>query len=294
MAARGSQAVNDFANGVKNTVVTGVQKVNEVISISPMINTKINLGVGPDPRNLVTTERFGPALPIVRTANLRSPSTGASGMLNVYCVECGTKGQVQLGGQAQWSVFTGLTKANIEMTGSISARVALGIEASIEAGKEVLKREIHRQGIPQLQVPKWFTIGPSIVLEAEGEISIAVQGQMVAGIQMDNPNFSANLDLVDRQKSVSSGFTPTFTKIFNASGEISAKAAIGLPLGIAFGIQIPALPDFQQKGKTFDKSLSLTTKPSIEAVTSYTPSTNGCPVNGNTCVNGLKNDLKCE
>jgi hypothetical protein len=93
--------------------------------------------------------------------------------------------------------------------------------------------------------------------------------------------------LVNKEKSISTGFEPTFTKIFEASGQVAVTTAFGLPIGLSFGLQIPKL-------KKFDKSVTITTRPGVELKTTYAASANGCPVDGNTCVNGISNSLNCK
>ena len=76
------------------------------------------------------------------------------------------------------------------------------------------------------------------------------------------PNFAANLNLLNPSASTQSGFVPQVTRIFNATGTLSASAALGLPLGIAFGIDLLA-------GR-YSKTIALIDTPAIEADATFT------------------------
>lgn len=282
-----TKAVDQFGNSVKTAKPQKAGKrKGGLFTISPKFSTNVDIGAGPDATRLVDTKSFGPAFPFLQKS---LPSrTGVTGQVGVYCVQCGVQGHVRATGEADWNFFTGnLHYANVALEGSISARVALGIEATLDAETQEIKHELHRQGIPKLQIPKFITIGPSIVLSAEAQLTLNISGSVMAGIRMEIPNFSANIDLVNKDKSISTGFEPTYTRIFNASGQVSVTTAFGLPIGLSFGLQIPKL-------KKFDKSVTITTRPGVELKTTYAASTNGCPVEGNTCVNGISNELNCK
>ena len=111
-------------------------------------------------------------------------------------------------------------------------------------------------------------------------------GQVLAGVKMSIPNFSANVDLVDGSKSSMKDFTPHFEKVFEAKAEISATAGLGLPVSLGLGINIPPIK--------FRKMVSLTEKPVIEATFKYAASTTCEGIGDNECVNGIGYGINCK
>ena len=78
--------------------------------------------------------------------------------------------------------------------------------------------------------------------------------------------------------SYSRGFTPEFNKIFNASGEISVMASLGLPLSVGLGVEAPIIK--------FKKTVALIDTPSIGASANYVGGT-GANTNAAVCYNGI-------
>lgn len=81
-----------------------------------------------------------------------------------------------------------------------------------------------------------ITIGPVVKLDAEVEVGVEIEGQVLAGVIIRIPNFQANLDLEDETKSKADGFEPQWEKIFEAKGKITATAVTGLPLSIILAL----------------------------------------------------------
>ena len=88
-------------------------------------------------------------------------------------------------------------------------------------------------------------------------VSIEATGQLYTGVSLTWPSFEANLDFLDSSKSTKSGWTPEVEQAFNVNGNIEAKAALGLPVTLNFGIDI--FDGFWHKG------VNLTDTPAITA-----------------------------
>ena len=248
-----------------------------------MASAEIPINVGP--KKLVDSP-FGPALQLYRKEK-DSKKGAATGDIALYCVDCGVHGSVHLKGQARWTIADGLTQANAGLNGDIAAALQLGIDANAAFQDTRAYPIISVYAPPGFSIPGIFSIGPEVSLAAEIGLDITLAGQLLAGVKMTIPNFSANIDLVDGSKSASSGFTPKFEKIFQAKAAISARAALGLPLGIGLGVQIPAIK--------FSKTAAIYDEPSIEATMTYSGSTTSEGIDGNTdCLNGIKYALECE
>ena len=152
---------------------------------------------------------------------------------------------------------------------------------------QVFDQPIAAVGIPGFQIPGIIIVGPSLSLAAIAELNITLAGQVLTGAQLTIANFAATVDFVDGRQSKSSNLTPQLTPIFNATGQVAATFALGLPLSLGIGLQIPALK--------FKKTVSINNAPSIEASANYTASTTSVGVNGNTdCVNGIGYNVDCK
>ena len=285
-------AVNDIGQGVKKIgedIGKGVQVAGKLASDALAVNPEINADIPIDIKGpKLVPSPWGDAIELFKK-DKSSDSGTVTGEIALYCVKCGVNGKVHLGGSARWTIAEGLTKANAEMKGNIEAGLQLGLDAKA-AYKQTFPFPIAQAGVPGFSVSGLITIGPVIKLDAEVELGVEIEGQVLAGVIMKIPNFQANLDLVDGTKSKSEGFEPEWEKIFEAKGKITATAGIGLPLSIGLGIVIPPLK--------LDKTASIVDKPSINAKMTYTASTTGGTGDSSAkCNNGVgwsidfKNDL---
>jgi hypothetical protein len=154
----------------------------------------------------------------------------------------------------------------------------LGLDAQVEY-KNTITKPLVSAGLPGFSVPGIITLGPFVSLSAELELEAKAIGQLFAGIAMDIPNFDATLDVFDSTKSVSSGFTPVFTKNFTATGEIDISANFGLPLKLGIGLVIPVIK--------FDKSIGIVERPGLNASASFTGSTDAAILATMACPNGV-------
>ncbi|KAL8833697.1 MAG: hypothetical protein Q9176_007853 [Flavoplaca citrina] len=175
---------------------------------------------------------------------------------------------------AVWSKFQSLTfeEANIAMKGNIEAGVGIGIDAKVQA-RQAFSIPLAEGGPPGFSVSGVFIVGPFISLKAEADLGISLQGQVLAGANVSIPNFYANLDLVNQEKSVARGFTPQLKRIFEAKAQAAAHADFGLPISVGVGLIVPKLK--------FEETVKITNKPSVQADMTHTAST--------TCV-GLQED----
>lgn len=143
-----------------------------------------------------------------------------------------------------------------------------------------MARLVH-QGIPGFSIPNITTLGPEVTLDMTASFGISAQGQLIAGVTMTWRNLGANLNILNPSASTSYGFTPQVSRVFNATGTLTASASLGLALGLAFGIDLLA-------GR-YSKSIALIDTPSINAVASFSVAysnvngAGGLSVNGGTC-----------
>ena len=282
---KGAEKLKGVAIAVVNGVKEAAVKVNEALSLSPPLNLNIPISVAPLKELNVPSTPFGEAFLVYNRSATLNQNGAATNFINVYCVQCGVNGSVQLNGRAKWSLLNGLSEATVDMRGDIRARLAVGVDAGFKLEKQYVRGKVIKQGIPTLTVPKIIVVGPAIGFAAEAEFSIGLSGQVLFGVEANIPNFAATLDFKNGSRSTSSGFTPQVKQIFNATAQITASAGIGLPISLSVGLDILAL----------DRNIdaSITTKPSVVAELTYA-SSNRCEVTSGACLNGIGAKLECE
>ncbi|KAL8749824.1 MAG: hypothetical protein Q9184_006653 [Pyrenodesmia sp. 2 TL-2023] len=260
-----------LAESLAKVVISGyglIAAVAKVIDVDQKLDLTVPVSVVPP--NLVESPWFQAKQ--LYDVSKTSSNEIVEGSVAVYCVRCGEEGSVHLSGRFKWRGQ--LEAANIAMAGSFAAGLGIGIDAQLQARKS-FKAQFISSGFPGFSVPGVFTVGPMIALDAETDLGISLQGQVLAGANMSIADFSANLDLVDFDKSFTRGFDIQIVPIFEAKAQIAAHASFGLPLLIGFR-----------------KTVSITDKPSIEADITYTASTTCIGLQeDDTCVNGVKYGL---
>lgn len=161
----------------------------------------------------------------------KSPVPG----IDLFCVDCGINGALKATGSVSISATQGFYKGTISLDGNMQAGLFLGINAFAQWEKK-LEKEIIKTGLPGFSIPKVVTIGPSLALGIEAGLTVEAVGQVLVGTSYNWPAISATLDIIDKTKSTRSGFSPIVTKKFEAYGDITATASLGLPVTVAFGV----------------------------------------------------------
>lgn len=201
---------------------------------------------------------------------------------------------MQLTRSMSFALLHGISAGNVGMSGNLAAGLEIGIDAYAEFTKTLNIARLVHQGVPGFSIPGIVTLGPEITLDMNAEFGISAEGQLLAGVQMNWPSLGANLNMLNPSASSYYGFTPQVTKIFNATGTLTASASLGLPVGLAFGIDL-------LNGK-YSKSTALIDTPSINAQASFSAAysnTDGGSVNGGTCPGvvwsiGLENKVELD
>ena len=204
----------------------------------------------------------------------------AEGSITVYCVQCGTTGQVNLNGKINWSPGKKLQDASLSVSGNIGASLQLGVAAQIEGGKQ-FRKSIVVQGIPGFSVTNVFSIGPTVYLDALVDLSVKVEGNVLLGANISIPNFAADVNFATGNGAVKKFDPPKIDKFFQAETKITASAGLGLPIGLAIGLDIPAI--------SYRKALTLSEKPALAIEATYSASTQ-CTAG---CQNGIDYSLNC-
>ena len=255
------------------TVVKAVLTVVNT-AFSPSVHVNVPINVGPSASKLKKSP-FGPAYQIYQyTVPSNDPKKSKfekdlEGILDkllpedgqpvpgvtFYCVNCGIHGNIKIYGSISFRLLSGITAGSVGMSGNLAAGLTIGVDAFAEYKKKITVARLVHQGVPGFSIPNIITLGPEITLDMTAEFGISAQGQLLAGVTMTWPNINANLDILNPSASSSSGFTPQVNRIFNATGTLTATAALGLPVGLAFGIDLLA-------GK-YSKSIALIDTPAV-------------------------------
>ena len=172
------------------------------------------------------------------------------------CVDCGAKGKFVAKGSISATPLSGLKKAQVGVSGNMYVGAFLGVNAFTKYEKTV-RKDLFVKGLPGWEIPKIVSLGPRVILGAQATFSIEAEGQLLTGASLNWPAFQATLDFVDSSKSTQSGWTPQVTRKFDAHGELTATAALGLPVTLSFGINV-------LDGR-FEKAVNLTDIPAITA-----------------------------
>ncbi|KAK2590183.1 hypothetical protein QQS21_012134 [Conoideocrella luteorostrata] len=156
--------------------------------------------------------------------------------LRVYCVGCGVSGHARVAGRARWSPFRGLEEGRVELNVNIKFVLKLGIEAR-HTLKHDFSSELFSYGLPGLSYGI-ITIGPYVSVGARVGFDATAKGKILAGAEMGLQDALVVIDIVDPSQNRRSGWKPYFKPVFEADGELTLSAEMGLPVGIKCGLKI--------------------------------------------------------
>lgn len=232
---------------VTDVIEKGIDTLGKWLSITKSFNKDLSFDTK---ENQQTTQTpWGPGF------ELFSKSTpDGSGSAAVYCVDCGAEGKMVLAGKVTFSLIKGLEAGYISADGNLHAGLQLGIVASYKEHWG-FEKEIVTVPLSPYTIPGIISLGPSLSLAAGAQLNILAEGQLLAGIKADVPNFSARFDLKDDDKSVMPNFGPQAQPVFDGKGKIVLSADAFLALKLAVGINILS--------GLIDKSVGIVEKPKL-------------------------------
>jgi hypothetical protein len=184
--------------------------------------------------------------------------------ITLYCVSCGMTGNVNVGGSLSFRLIEGVSAATISVNGDLKASLGLALDAYASYSATLASQRVSAIGLPGFSIPNIITIGPELTLDMTATVSVSADGQLYAGGSLNMPSFSANVDFIHNSNSHSSGWTPQYTWNIGAYGTITAEATLGIPFGLALGVDI-------LEGK-FSLQAAIVDTPELNAVMSYTGS----------------------
>ena len=230
-----------------DVIEKGIDTLGHWLSITKSFNKDFSFDTK---KNQQTTQTpWGPGVEL-----FSKTTPGGSGSAAVYCVDCGAEGKMVLQGKVTFSIIKGLETGYISADGNLHAGLQIGIVASYK-DHWGFEKDIVTVPLTPYTIPGIITLGPSISLSAGAELDILAEGQLLAGIKADVPNFSARFDLKDHDKSVMPDFGPQAQPVFDGKGKIVISADAFLALKLAVGVNILS--------GVFDKSVGIVEKPKL-------------------------------
>jgi hypothetical protein len=184
----------------------------------------------------------------------------------MYCVDCGIKGSFQAVGTVSASLAKGVTRCDVSLDGNLYAGVFVGVNA-FAAYEKNINKDLINKGLPTLSIPGIAVLGPKVTISLESHLKVQAAGQMLVGASLNWPKIHANLDLLDKSKSVQTGFTPEIVKKFDAWGDVTADASLSLPVTLFFGVDI--LNGKYQKGVSLVNTPAVTASAELAIAASY-------------------------
>ncbi|ORY77045.1 hypothetical protein BCR37DRAFT_395126 [Protomyces lactucae-debilis] len=221
-------------NAMQKNVIEPVRKPVQLVQNAIQESTTIN-------KTLKTKTSF--QFPSTHYSYDKSPFNGKAisivqdDDLSAWCVDCSTSGSVSISGRLAANLIDGFTQAYISLNGSIAAEVNLGIDAKGPLTK-TYKKQLAEIGVPGLSVQPFYRVGPALVFEVEADLGLELQSQFLAGARVEINNFEARVDALHSSKSFGRNVSPVLTKRFEAKGQVKGSVDIGLPVSIAFGIDV--------------------------------------------------------
>ncbi|KAJ7627970.1 hypothetical protein DFH06DRAFT_1338796 [Mycena polygramma] len=200
-------------------------------------------------------------------------STSSEFTFGLYCVQCHAELYLSFHIAIDWTVLNGISKAVVELNGKGEMQIVLGLEAHYKFKYDV-KKALPIPKITPFQVPGVINFGPAFNVDIGATLTIDVQGRIAAGYTYEWDQISATLDLVNRERSTSSGWTPTETKHFAA--EASVKVTFTPFIEFKLGIELAVLGAISDKLKigiyigdriSLELALALTVKADTSGIT---------------------------
>lgn len=188
--------------------------------------------------------------------------------IDLWCVDCRLTGTVTVTGQATFTFPFGITDLLIKLDGNLIANMGIGLDAFAEYTADLFDLRVFEIAIPGFEIPEVIAVGPYLTLDINAELKVEAVGQFLAGAELHWEKIGQTIDFLDPIKTTGHGYAPQVTPKFKASGNVTATASLGIPLGLNIGVDI--------LDGTFQEAVAIVDRPAIEAVAEYSPT--GDPV----------------
>lgn len=189
----------------------------------------------------------------------KAKDSGFTGSLNLYCVDCSAKGSFAVSGKTSFVNILGallrLSDGWAQLDVSTELALKLGVEAELEYDSGPLKTSLFRKSLNPYSVAGAFDVGPIFDVSTTFQFNAVASGKLLAGGTLTLTDASWRVDLSTGKTTLTKNWNPTFNPIFEADGDITAKADVGLPVSLSLGLKA--------FGGKFDATVGITDTPSL-------------------------------
>ncbi|KAB2573480.1 hypothetical protein DBV05_g7889 [Lasiodiplodia theobromae] len=189
----------------------------------------------------------------------KAKESSFTGSLNLYCVDCSAKGSFAVSGKTSFVNILGallrLSDGWAQVDVSTELALKLGVEAELEYDSGPLKTTLFRKSLNPYSVAGAFDVGPIFDVSAAFQFNAVASGKVLAGGTFTLTDASWRVDLSTGKTTLKKNWDPIFNPIFEADGDITASADVGLPVSLSLGLK--AL------GGKFDATVGITDTPSL-------------------------------
>lgn len=190
---------------------------------------------------------------LLKSFGSQEAGDGLTKYLNVFCVDCGTRGKASVAGKASWSLLHGITEGRLEINADMHVALKLGIDAQVSF-KSDFSTELLRVGLPGLTFGS-VTVAPQISVGSHVGLDAAAKGRLLAGAELGLQASRVVVDLVDSSKNEQTGWEPYLRPVLEVEGAVVLSTSLALPVGLECGLAI----------SQWHKTVSLVNEPSIKA-----------------------------
>lgn len=187
--------------------------------------------------------------------------SSSSNYLTLYCVDCGVNGVVNVKATVTFNLIGIISSGSFSANGHLGAGLGLGVDANYAASIPAFNQPLVAIPLSPFAIPGLITIGPHLDLAVGANAFVSAKGQIYAGARLTWPAIHAELKLFGAPSA--SGWIPTLTHDFQASGslQLGADAYVTVSLGFGvsllnglknYGVALVDKPDLYVKGSSSD------------------------------------------
>ncbi|CAG8979487.1 hypothetical protein HYALB_00011891 [Hymenoscyphus albidus] len=166
---------------------------------------------------------------------LYSKSSG-SNYLTLYCVDCGVSGVVNVKATVTFNLIGIISGGSFSANGNIGAGLGIGVDANYAASIPAFNQPLVAIPLSPFAIPGLITIGPHLDLAVGANAFVSAKGQIYAGVHIGWPAIHAELKLFGAPEA--SGWTPSVTHDFQATGSLTLGADAYVTVSLGFGVSL--------------------------------------------------------
>ena len=132
-----------------------------------------------------------------------------------------------------------IVSATFGFTGHLYASIQIGLAATaLRKSESIASITLVTIPLGSFGIDGLLSIVPQLQIDAGASISISDTGSFLAGAILDWSKIQANLDIIGKNSSGSSGLSPKITPVRQLSGTISTTVDLHLPVSLGVAIHV--------------------------------------------------------